>query len=569
MLLTKLWASILAICAAAFLAGMYLLSLGPAGGFTDADRTAVRAATEAGLAAIQAELRSSPVQRAPALLNAPRLADAIDRFDPSIAEDSPKFVPLEQTLADVSEESLLSDFPKMTVGIVDKDGKVIAGNGLGKGLLEQAARVAIARAQTDAETLVSATLGGRLHVVLLSRPTEAGYRLVALQPLPTGAGSLLRRVLGTHHPAALVRNGKIVGDLIGDLQVGPQIERLAVEHAREAPEEGASQVFRVGDGLDARIGAVGRVPGPAGQGDDATFLVVLSRATAAAGTRSLGDALDDALASGQTGAIAWPVVLAVLLLGVGLAWYLPQMEVVGPLKRLSAELEAIAQGSQHQVFHDRYAGIVGQVARAAVLAQEALHAAYLAEQQAQEGAVEESEREQKRPKTRSRRALSRSHRRAPSRAHRAVQKDTGKKDVPKVPDAIELPKDEAAALHVESHSHGESVEEGPIDAPSLFDEPAATPSEPPAAPVPEPPAASAPEPPGDPREAYYREVFEEFLQVKQTCGEATDNVTYEKFAQKLRKNTEQLLARPGVKDVEFSVYIKDGKAALKAKVVKA
>ncbi len=562
MLLTKLWASILAMFAAAFLAGMYLLSLGPAGGFTDADRTAVRAATEAGLAAIQAELQSSPVQRAPALLNAPRLADAIDRFDPSIEEDSPKFVPLEQILADVSEESLLRDFPKMTVGIVDKEGKLVAGNGLGKGLLEQAARVVVARAQTDAETLVSATLGGRLHVVLLSRPTEAGYRLVALQPLPTGAGSLLRRVLGTHHPAALVRNGKMVGDLIGDLQVGPQIERLAVEHAQEAPEEGASQVFRVGDGLDARIGAVGRVPGPAGQGNDATFLVVLSRATAAAGTRSLGDALDEALASGRTGEIAWPAILAVLLLGVGLAWYLPQMEVIGPLKRLSAELEAIAQGSQHQVFHDRYAGIVGQVARAAVLAQEALHAAYLAEQQAQEEGGEESEREQKRPKTRSRRALSRSHRRAPSRAHKAIGRDTGKKNAPKVPDAIELPKDdEAAALHMESHTHGESVEEGPIDAPSLFDEPAAAPSEPAAAPPPEPP-------PADPREAYYREVFEEFLQVKQTCGEPTDNVTYEKFAQKLRKNTEQLLARPGVKDVEFSVYIKDGKAALKAKVVK-
>lgn len=573
MLLTKLWASILALAAAAFLAGMMVLSLGPAGGFTDADRAAVRAATEAGLAAIQAEIQSSAVQRAPSLLTDSRLADALDKFDPDVAEDDPRFVPLEQILADVSEENLLGDFPKMTVGIVDREGKVVAGNGIGKGLLDPAAQVAMRHAKEGAETLLSATLGGRLHVVMLSRPTEAGYRLLAIQPLPTGAGSLLRRVLGTQHPAALVRNGKIVGDLIGDLQVGPQIERLATEHAEDAPEDGASDVFVVGSGLDARIGAIGRVPGPAGQGDDATMLVVLSRATAAAGTRSVGDAIDEAIASGRIKDIAWPAVLAVLALGIGLAFYLPQMEVVGPLRRLAGELEAIAQGTQHQVFHDRYTGVVGEVARAAVLAQEALHAAYLAEQA--EGGEDEARADQgerKRPKTRSRRALSRSHRRAPSRAHKAVPAEpeaAGDGAATAPPAAIDLPEDSPpGGMKVESHSHAEP-EVGPVAAPSLFDD------EPPPdeeaakaelALTPEPTDTAAPE---DPREAYFREVFEEFLQVKETCGEPTDNLTYEKFAQKLRKNTEQLLARPGVKDVEFSVYIKDGKAALKAKVVKA
>ena len=48
----------------------------------------------------------------------------------------------------------------------------------------------------------------------------------------------------------------------------------------------------------------------------------------------------------------------------------------------------------------------------------------------------------------------------------------------------------------------------------------------------------------------------------------TDGFTYEKFSKKLRKNSEALLKRPGVSDVKFNVYIKDGKAALKAKVVK-
>ncbi len=51
-------------------------------------------------------------------------------------------------------------------------------------------------------------------------------------------------------------------------------------------------------------------------------------------------------------------------------------------------------------------------------------------------------------------------------------------------------------------------------------------------------------------------------------GESTAGFTYEKFAKKLRKNTADLMKRDGISDVKFSVYIKDGKAALKAKVVK-
>jgi hypothetical protein len=74
----------------------------------------------------------------------------------------------------------------------------------------------------------------------------------------------------------------------------------------------------------------------------------------------------------------------------------------------------------------------------------------------------------------------------------------------------------------------------------------------------------------DPKESHFREVFEEFLQVKEACGEPTNGFSYEKFAAKLRKNRKDLLdKRSGVADVNFTVYVKDGKAALKAKVVKS
>ena len=42
----------------------------------------------------------------------------------------------------------------------------------------------------------------------------------------------------------------------------------------------------------------------------------------------------------------------------------------------------------------------------------------------------------------------------------------------------------------------------------------------------------------------------------------------EKFVEKLRKNQDELMAKPGTVGVKFSVYVKDGKAALKATPVK-
>ena len=59
-------------------------------------------------------------------------------------------------------------------------------------------------------------------------------------------------------------------------------------------------------------------------------------------------------------------------------------------------------------------------------------------------------------------------------------------------------------------------------------------------------------------------MFNEFLETKQRCGEPTEGVTYDKFADKLRTNRATLMSKYACKTVKFHVYIKDGKAALKA-----
>lgn len=66
-------------------------------------------------------------------------------------------------------------------------------------------------------------------------------------------------------------------------------------------------------------------------------------------------------------------------------------------------------------------------------------------------------------------------------------------------------------------------------------------------------------------ESHFREVFEQYVEVRQQCGESTAELTYEKFVVSLRKNRDQILAtRPEARDVRFTVYVKAGKAAIKA-----
>ncbi|RKH58662.1 MXAN_5187 family protein [Corallococcus llansteffanensis] len=69
-------------------------------------------------------------------------------------------------------------------------------------------------------------------------------------------------------------------------------------------------------------------------------------------------------------------------------------------------------------------------------------------------------------------------------------------------------------------------------------------------------------------EQHFQDVFREFVTTRERCGELADGLTYDKFVQKLRKNKEQLVTKYACKTVRFQVYVKEGKAALKATPVK-
>ncbi|HET8933666.1 MAG TPA: MXAN_5187 family protein [Polyangiales bacterium] len=67
---------------------------------------------------------------------------------------------------------------------------------------------------------------------------------------------------------------------------------------------------------------------------------------------------------------------------------------------------------------------------------------------------------------------------------------------------------------------------------------------------------------------HFREVYQQYLSVRKDCGEAVDGLSYEKFELTLTKTRDQVLQKHPAKDVRFTVYVKEGKAALKAAPVK-
>jgi hypothetical protein len=66
----------------------------------------------------------------------------------------------------------------------------------------------------------------------------------------------------------------------------------------------------------------------------------------------------------------------------------------------------------------------------------------------------------------------------------------------------------------------------------------------------------------------WTQVYHEFVRIKQDCGEAIDGFTFERFTSTLRKNRDTLMQQHGVQHVQFSAYVKQGRAALKAKPVR-
>ena len=63
---------------------------------------------------------------------------------------------------------------------------------------------------------------------------------------------------------------------------------------------------------------------------------------------------------------------------------------------------------------------------------------------------------------------------------------------------------------------------------------------------------------------YFKALYDKYIQTQKECGEVTDKFTLEQFVSRLAREKDRLMKTYKCKNVRFSVYVKDGKASLKA-----
>jgi len=143
---------------------------------------------------------------------------------------------------------------------------------------------------------------------------------------------------------------------------------------------------------------------------------------------------------------------------------------------------------------------------------------------------------------------------------------------PQAPAAMAAPQKPLPAPMPQKPGPASAPRQAPVMEPAYAQEaaesPRRLPGKPPRAPAPAMAAAPISTQGGDSQNAEWLNVYEEFAATKQRCGESLDGFTFDKFQSTLKKHRDAIVERHGVRRVKFSVYIKEGKAALKASPIK-
>ena len=262
-------------------------------------------------------------------------------------------------------------------------------------------------------------------------------------------------------------------------------------------------------------------------------------------------------------------LIAILVIGLGLQ----RMEVEAPLRQLRAEVQSLARQERQKIDDAKYSGMLGGIARDINASIEFFTHAPLPKSETAKRDISSILLD---PKSSS----------ADGRSFDVSSVAAPTKAAPPPPAAM------AASLFGTPRSapglagHPPALPNVPPPAPPT---PFPTPSEPAPflAPSPQRPAAmpTAPSralpPPilkptrveattspsalaGDPDHAHFSQVFDTYVALRQKLGESIVGLSLEKFAAKLQSNRQQIVSKHNCRTAHFTVYEKDGKAAIRA-----
>ena len=364
--------------------------------------------------------------------------------------------------------------------------------------------------------------GGRLlrvagaPVLSKSRDRIVGALYVGAETGPQFAERLKKNL---DVDVALLLKGKVIASTIPS-EVLSGLPDMVEQHRQDIDNLKRTPALPIDVGNETYLAVAAPFPGQAGL--QKAYYVLIGKKPAHADMRSL-------LASTSARDLKWgsfpwiPLLVTILgIIAVGL--FLQRFEVEGPMQRLRAELRSLVRLDGAKLDDHKYGGGFGGIARDVNAALE--HVSI---------------------------AMSGAH---PLGSH-------GPGDAPAAGSAF--------AGGGESHfAQAARPAAGPPLIPGLGAPPPpafAPPSDEPPAASPSPPAYGTTASEQD-EDGHIRDVYEQFLATKKECGEPTTGLTLEKFSQRLHDNRAALMAKHDCRTVRFTVYVKEGKASLRATPVK-
>ena len=378
-------------------------------------------------------------------------------------------------------------------------------------------------------------------VLSKNRDRIVGALIIGAETGPQFAERLKRNL---DMDVALLLRGKVVASTLDPAALGV-LPGLVAQHKAEIADVKRTPAIPLDIGADTYLAVAAAFPGQASQQQG--YYVLIGKKPAKADLTSL--LVNTSARDLKWDTFPWISLVASILAAIAIGLLLQRLEVEAPIARMRRELRTLARGEATKMNDARYGGGFGGIARDI------------------NAAIE--------------------HHAMATSFSGAIAAGTS-----------------SAAVHGDAPVAGSAFATGGLfTAPSLSPfaaPPAAVAFSPPPAPAfaPPPPAAFAPPafptasrpPPKTPsippapasifglapseepepidEDHHVQEVYLQFLAAKQQCGESAAGLTLERFRQRLEENRSALMTKHVCRTVRFSVYVKDGKASLRATPVK-
>jgi hypothetical protein len=384
---------------------------------------------------------------------------------------------------------------------------------------------------------------------------ETGKRLTEMwrQNLGVEVAIVLRKhVLSSSLPEALLT----------------QLPQVIEEHAAEIASHKRTRALPLYMGNERLLAVAAPFTGEAAE-QRAYYVLLIRKSPESDPWALLSSTSSDDL---KWGKFPWLSLAAGLLAVIGLGLFLQHHEVEGPLHRLRAEVRAMSKQEIHKIDDTKYGGKLGGIARDINATVEHFTHAPLPKSETAKKDIS---------------AI------LDPKAASADGKSFDVSSVASAKAAVPPPAAMAASLFGTPKSAPGLGGQPPAVPPSVAASPPAPFSAPDPAPfvAPPPPSYPAAPPPlrgpaaptpltaaskpakipggpvdgtADPDFGHFSQVFEEYLALRQRCGESVVGLSLDKFVAKLQSNRDQLISKHGCRTAQFTVYEKDGKAAIRA-----